>query len=233
MKTALVTGSSRGIGAEIAVALAKKGFFVVVHYLEKRREAERVLKAVREFSDGFAVKADLRKSKEVREMFEDIKLRTKSLDVVVNNASRFINKDISMLSEEEWLSIIETNLNGAFFVCKNALEIMRRQKSGKIINIGTATCEHPRANINHAPYLVSKTGILILTRTLASSEAENNIQINMVSPGVVENAVSFPEGFDVSRTTTKGDVVKAVISLLELPEAVTGVNIVVSNGWGL
>ena len=232
---ALVTGSSRGIGKELVIALSEKGYTPIVHYADRKKEAKDVLSKVKKHSpESMMICADIRKEGEVRAMIEQVYGKYGQLDVVINNASRFIHKDLVLVSPKEWRDIISTNLHGTFYVCRKAIGIMREQRHGKIINIGTATCEYPKAQSYNTPYVISKTGILALTRSLANAAAEYNIQVNMVSPGVAEHTVMFPEDFEMSRAVSAMDVVNAVLFLLEEnSRAISGANIVVSKAWGL
>ncbi|MBI2541442.1 SDR family oxidoreductase [Candidatus Woesearchaeota archaeon] len=235
-KVALVTGSSKRIGKEMAIALARNGACVAVHCNKSRKEAEAVRKKIESFGNpSMVVKADLRSLKETKAMFRAIIKKFKKIDILINNVGNFIFKDIDGYSPEEWHYLIDTTLNTTYHCCKCALPYMRGQKFGRIINIADSLADRIQASPKLTPYMIGKTGVLILTQTLAVTEARHNINVNAVSPGVMENSIVKPaDKVPKGRYGSYDDIVNAVLFLLdEKSDYITGANIKVNGGWRL
>ncbi len=182
---ALVTGSSRGIGRAIAVSLAGAGAHVMISYRSASGEAEAVVDEIHAKGvKSRAFKVDVSRSDESREMIESIVKDFQRLDILVNNAG--VTKDglLMRMSEEDWDSVVDTNLKGVFNVTKAAIRPMLGQRSGKIINITSVT--GIVGNPGQANYAASKAGIIGFTKTMAKELGGRNIQVNAVAPGFVE-----------------------------------------------
>jgi len=179
MPVALVTGASRGLGKEIALALAKKRYTVFVNYLSAGKEGSEFLKSIGR--DVRAVRADVGDPVQVRGMADLVEKEAGRLDVVINNAG--ITKDALLLrqSEEEWDSIIRTNLKGCFNIIKTMAPLMLKSGGGHIINISSRSGLKGKAG--QAAYSASKAALLGLTYTSAAELAAFNIRVNAVMPG--------------------------------------------------
>lgn len=235
-KIALVTGSAKRIGKAIAIALAKNGADVVLHYNKSKREAELVKKEIISFGRrSITVKADLRNTKEIEGMFRIIIQKFKKIDILINNVGNFIFKNIDEYSTQEWDYLIDTTLNTTYYCCKYALPHMRKQKFGRIINIADSLADRIQASPKLTPYIIGKTGVLILTQTLAVTEAKYNINVNAVSPGVMENSTVKPDDkIPKGRFATYEDIINAVLFLLDKKsDYIIGANIKVNGGWRL
>ena len=235
-KVALVTGSARRLGKEIAIALAKKGADVIVHYNGSKNEAEQTRKKIESFGrKSIAIRADLTNPTKVKDFFKTIIKKFGKIDILVNNVGNFIYKDMDDYSEEEWSYLIDTTLNTTFYCCKHALPYMRKQKFGKIINISDSLADKIQASVKLTPYMIGKTGVLILTQTLAVTEAKFNINVNSISPGCMENSIAKPkDDIPKGRYATYDDITNAVLFLLdEKSDYITGANIKVNGGWRL
>src|SRR3989338_7869469 len=124
-KTALVTGASKGIGASIAVELAKNGCIVLANYNSSEEKAKEVLSKIKEYSpESEIIKCNVASKEEIAKMFEEIKTKHKRIDILVNNAGIIMDRTLKKMSDEEWESVISTNLNSVFHCTKRALEIM-------------------------------------------------------------------------------------------------------------
>ncbi|AFK64161.1 short-chain dehydrogenase/reductase SDR [Advenella kashmirensis WT001] len=205
-KTALVTGSSRGLGFAFAQALAEHGADVILNgtRLDRLEQAAQLL-ADRGFrADTLAF--DVADEHAVVAAFDSLDRQNRQVDILINNAGIQLRKPLTELAVAEWHSVLDTNLTSAFLVGREAAKRMiARGKGGKIINIGSLTSECARATI--APYTVSKGGIKMLTRAMTAEWAAHNIQINAIGPGYMatdmnEALLSNPQfdGWVKSRT---------------------------------
>lgn len=179
MPVALVTGASRGLGKEIAIALLKKRYAVFVNYLSDGKDRSELLRSTG--GNASAVMADVGDPVQVRGMADLIEKEAGRLDVVINNAG--ITKDALLLrqSEEEWDSIIRTNLKGCFNIIKTMAPLMVKSGGGHIINISSRS--GLRGKAGQAAYSASKAALLGLTYTSAAELAAYNIRVNAVLPG--------------------------------------------------
>jgi len=235
-KIALVTGSSKRTGKAIAIALAKNGADVAVHYNKSKKEAESVKKEIEKLGKrSITIKADLSNPKEVEQMFKEIVKKFKKIDILVNNVGNFNSKNIDEYTTKEWNYLIDTTLNSTYYCCKFALPYMRKQRFGRIINIADSSADRIQAFPKATPYMIGKTGVMTLTKTLAVTEAKHNINVNAISPGVMENSVVKPDDeIPKKRFATYDDIINAVLFLLnKKSDYITGNNIKVSGGWRL
>jgi 3-oxoacyl-[acyl-carrier protein] reductase len=233
-KVALITGSSRGIGREIALRLSDVAGSVAVHYHTNKTAAEDVVRLIRQKGKAsVAFRADLTKEKQAAGLIRNVEGRFGRIDILVNCFGPFLEKSWERLTGLDWDLILRGNLHSAFFCLKAAVPGMRKRKWGRVINIGYSRAEQLGAFTNIMPYAAAKTGLLILTRTAAKAEAASGITVNMVSPGLIQGG-RLPSGgkFESSALGTPGDVAKAVLFLAsEDAQAVTGTNLIVSGTW--
>ncbi|MGE0315336.1 MAG: SDR family oxidoreductase [Lautropia sp.] len=183
-RTALVTGSSRGIGLAIARGLAESGATVLVN----SRSQAAVDEAVGQLTaDGLAARAavfDVADEASVIHAFEAFDREGLAVDIVVNNAGIQHRKPMLELALADWQRVIDTNLTAAFLVGREAARRMiARGRGGKIVNIGSLTSDSARATI--APYTVAKAGIKLLSKTMAAEWAKHDIQANTIGPGYI------------------------------------------------
>ena len=188
-KIALVTGASRGLGRGIAEVLAEKGAAVIVNYRTDAAHAESLCEEIRA-KGGTAVpfQADVGKREDTDALFDYIKTGFGRLDILVNNAGTTKAQDIFETSEADWDFILQTNLKSLFLMCKRAMEIMREQKSGRIINISSVS--GLMGNPGQANYAASKAGLIGLTKTLAKEYASRGVTCNAVAPGFIETEMT-------------------------------------------
>lgn len=233
-KIALVTGSSRGLGKEIALRLADNVSGVAVHY---RYQGQRALAVVREIKGkgrrSGCFRADLTKEKEAFELIEKVENYFGRLDILINNFGPLQVKPWPDLAAKDWDYIFRSNLESAFFCLKAALPAMEKRKWGRIINLGYSRAEQLTVFPTITPYAVAKTGLLILTRTVAASVASSGITVNMVSPGLIKGGV-FPveKKVPAGRLGEFEDVVEAILFLIsDKASYITGNNLIVAGGW--
>ncbi|MFC5447108.1 SDR family oxidoreductase [Paenibacillus aestuarii] len=212
-KTALVTGASRGIGAEIAAALASHGASIVVGFHSRKDAAERTVERIREAGgSAIAHQADVRSMDDVRGMVEETVNRYGALDIVVNNALSpysFNPAQRRTVWEHEWEHYqeqLDGSLRGAFHVCKAALPHMQKQGAGRMINVVTNLIDFPV--VPYHDYTTAKSALLGFTRNMAAELGRFNITVNALAPGLTQ-------GTDSSRET-KEDVRRDIVRLTPL-----------------
>ena len=183
MKTVLITGSSRGIGAATARRLAEN-YKIVINYKNSKDEALDLLDEIRKINPlAIAVKADVSKEDEVSYLFETIEKNFGPVDILINNAGRSYLGLIQDMGFEKWQDIINTNLNSVFLATKRAIGPMISQKSGVIINMSSIWGKEGAAL--EAAYSASKGAINSFTKALSKELAPSNIRVNAIAPGVV------------------------------------------------
>jgi 3-oxoacyl-[acyl-carrier protein] reductase len=186
MKTVLITGASRGIGRELALAFGKAGYAVGVNYQKEKAAAERVVQEIKTAGnkEAEAFACDVRDSLKVRQMVSDFLNRWKKLDVLINNAGINRDRTILKMNNGEWNEVIDTNLSGAFWCLREAARAMAEAKSGAILNI--ASIMAIRGGFGNANYAASKAGLIGLTKGAARELGRFKITVNALLPGFHE-----------------------------------------------
>lgn len=223
MKTAVVTGASRGIGAAISVAMAKSGYNVILGYKESKEKAENLAKVLIEGYGvaAIAVQADVSVSSQADALVEVAYKNFGRVDVLVNNAGIAQFRLFTEITDEEWSNMIGTNLTGVFNCSRAAAKYMINAKSGSIVNISSmwgqvgASCE--------VHYSASKAGVIGLTQALAKELAPSGIRVNCICPGVIktdmlsniddETIASLIEETPIGRLGTPKDIADSVAFL--------------------
>jgi gluconate 5-dehydrogenase len=180
-RTALVTGSSRGLGRAMAEGLAKAGARVIVNGSDAARVQATAAEMRAAGHDAEGAAFDVTDEAAILRSFEDFDRRGVAIDILVNNAGIQLRKPMVELSTAEWQRVIDTNLTSAFVIGREAGRRMVARGFGKIVNIGSLTSDLARATV--APYTVSKGGIKMLTRAMAAEWAEHGVQANAIGPG--------------------------------------------------
>lgn len=238
LKKALVTGSAVGIGRAIALYLASKGFDVAFHY---NKSAEAAKQASQEAAThgvkSIALQADITKPEQAKSLVETAAEQLGGLSVAVNNVGDYLGKKISQVSVEEWHQVLDSNLNSAFYVNQTAIPYLKAAGWGRILNFAFASAQNVIADDMHPVYRIAKTGIIVYTKSLALELIEDNITVNVISPGVAENSIGLEEMIPLlptKRPATLKEIGNAVDFLIG-PEAdyITGQILEVAGGWRL
>lgn len=179
-KRALVTGASKGIGRAIAEELARAGAYVVVGYRSGKDEAEEVASAI----GGGAVQADVSSPEEAARLVEE----AGDIDVLVNNAGLTRDGLLARMSDDDWRTVIDTNLSSVFYTCRAVTRPMMKKRGGSIVNISSVVGVH--GNWGQTNYAASKAGIIGFTKSLARELGSRNIRANVVAPGYVKTALT-------------------------------------------
>lgn len=183
-KVAIVTGGSKGIGKDIAICLAKEGAKVVIC---SRNEAE-LTATTKLINDNFGlavgIRTDVSNENDLDKLVDMTMNSFGRIDFLINNASvAGSSKPLENCTLEEWMEVMNINLNSVFLLSKKVIPIMKVQKFGRIINISSGAGIHPIQNIG--PYGVAKAGVIMMTRQFSSEVGKNNITVNCIAPGLV------------------------------------------------
>lgn len=244
-KRAVVTGGSRGIGQTVAIELAKAGADVASFHLADAENAAQTEAAIRAAGRRtIMVEGDVASGAQVRAFAQQVKDAWGGLDIWVNNAGRLLIRPFLEMTDEEWRSLIDCNLNGYYNGCRVALEIMVPQgRGGRIINISSVTARQPISSL--VAYVTAKGGVLGLTKALALEFAGSGILVNAVAPGAVETPLTthaytppvrraYEERIAVGRVATPADIAGAVVFLAsDAARYVCGHELLVDGGLSL
>ena len=232
---ALVTGAARRTGRSIALALARAGADIAVHYYRSEEEA---LQLVEEISRGGqraqAIGVDLNDADATAKAFAKVASELGGLDILVNNASGIIWKSLSQMSIAEWHQGVSETLHITYHACQAALPFLRQSGQGRIINLIDVDADAIVAVPKLTPYKIGKTGVLMLTRTLAVSEAPFGITVNGLSPGTLNNSERKPslDLIPAGRYGTPEEVARAAVFLAHPDSSyITGSNLKISGGY--
>jgi NAD(P)-dependent dehydrogenase (short-subunit alcohol dehydrogenase family) len=189
-KTSIVTGAGRGLGKEIALALANAGCDVVVVVASRtKNEIEKTANEIIKIGrSSIAIQTDVTKLSDVENLVEKTLSCFSKIDILVNNSGIVIVKPFLNVTEKEWEKVIDVNLNGTFLCCKIVGKHMVERKYGKIINVSSVDGFVGVPNV--VSYCASKAGVILLTKALALEWARYNINVNVVAPGYFESGMT-------------------------------------------
>lgn len=238
-KVVIITGASRGIGRDIAITLAKKGYIVIANYNKSEKKAIELQQNLEKENINIDIfKADVSKREEVKKLILFAINKYKKIDCVINNAGIDQVKMFLDITDVDWNNIITNNLNSVFYMCQEVLPYMIHEKKGVIINISSiwgvtgASCE--------SHYAVSKAGVDALTKSLAKEMGPSNIRINSIAPGFIDTEMNnnlndeekqeIKQEIPLQKIGKVEDVSRTVEWIIE-DEYITGQVISVNGGW--
>jgi 3-oxoacyl-[acyl-carrier protein] reductase len=233
-KSALVTGGSRGIGAAVARELARAGAQVVVGFNSGAEEANSLANEI----GGRALKGDVSSAEEAARLVEE----AGDLDILVNNAGLTRDGLLARMSDEDWRTVIETNLSSVFYTCRAVTRPMMKKRGGAIVNVSSIV--GLRGNWGQANYAASKAGIVGFTKSLARELGSRGVRANVVAPGYVQTRLTgvLPEeatqamlaNTPLGRLGEPEDVARAIRFLCsDEASFITGEVLLVDGGLGM
>lgn len=239
-KVAIVTGGTRGIGKAISLLFAEEGARVVANFSKDVNAAENLMKEAK--SKGLSIglfKADVTQFDQVKEMVEETFGQYGKIDILVNNVGLIRDNFLMLMSDDDWDSLIRTNLTSLFYCCKTVIRKMIPQRKGKIINISSIS--GILGTSGQTNYAATKGGVVSFTKSLARELGPFNIHVNAVAPGLIESEVVSKmakekveviiKSTSLGRLGTPEEVAKVVLFLAsEYSNYITGQTIIVDGG---
>jgi 3-oxoacyl-[acyl-carrier protein] reductase len=242
-RVVLITGASRGLGRSLAVALAREGARVAFCYRANRSAAQTTVRQIQACGvEVLAVQADVTRRDHAEKLVSTTLKQFERLDILINNVGEFGWKPVHESTLDEWEGILASNLLSVVYMCKQVIPVMRRQRWGRIINLGAVGAERAFGQAKISAYASAKAAVVAFTRSLAIEEARHGITVNVVNPSIldeknltVEEAQRIHDArFPAGRPPTAEDVTSAVkFFLSEEAGYVTGQALTVSGGWML
>lgn len=238
-KTAIITGAGRGIGREIALALAASGANIVLVDIDEKTLEETAKEISARGVKTLYLKADVSNFSETEKLADHVIEKFGAIDILVNNAGITRDNLIMRMKEEEWDKVLAINLKGTFNFTKAVSRYMLKQRSGKIVNI--ASIIGIGGNAGQANYAASKAGVIAFTKSTAKEFASRNINVNAIAPGFIQTAMTdalkddirkqMAERIPLGRLGAAVDVANAVLFLVsDASNYITGQTIVVDGG---
>jgi 3-oxoacyl-(acyl-carrier-protein) reductase len=239
-KVALVTGASRGIGRAISLEFARRGASVAVNYQSNKPSAEAVAEEIRALGvDCMLCQGDVSLTIEAHRMVDSVLAKWKRIDILVNNAGITRDKSLRKMTDDDWMQVINVNLNGTYYCTRAALPAMIEQKFGRIVNITSVIGQG--GGFGQANYAASKGGVTAFTKTLALEMAKFNITANCIAPGYTETdmVAEVPEKIiakicamiPLGRLAKPEEIAKLAAFLATDADYITGQEIAINGGF--
>ncbi|MEP7289335.1 MAG: glucose 1-dehydrogenase [Chloroflexota bacterium] len=243
-RVAMITGAGRGIGREIADTLAQAGANIVLAELDPA-SGEAAAQEIRTTGrDAIAVQTDVRKSESVNAAVQQAINHFGKIDILVANAGICINTPAETTTDDDWLSVIDINLNGVFRACRAVGNHMLARKSGAIVNIASMSGSIVNKPQPQAAYNASKAAVIHLTKSLAAEWADRNVRVNSVSPGYIGTEMTkrgmntadwgsvWTQMTPMGRVGTPREIALAVLYLAsDASSFATGTDLIVDGGY--
>ena len=218
-KVALVTGSSRGLGREIARGFAREGASVVINYNSSEKQAQELGKTLEENgTQCLVIKADVGNIAEVEAMFEEVMAHFRRVDILVNNAGLYHDSPVWKMDMDVWEDVLKTDLTSVFNCTKFATKFMRQQEFGRIINISSVIGQV--GSFGTSNYAAAKAGIFGFSKSVAREVARKNITINSLALGFIEIGMLLKLSAEIRETILKQIPMKRWGKPLEVVETI-------------
>ena len=234
-RTALVTGASRGLGAGIAVALARAGANVAVNFRESADAAAKVCSEISSLGrKSLMVQADVSVAAEVKQMVAEVETKLGPVDILINNAGISQPRKLDEITEQDWDEVLTVNLKSVFLVTQAVVGSMRTRKWGRIINLSSVAAQTGGAVGPH--YAASKAGLIGLTHSLAVWLIREGVTVNAIAPALIEtdmvmaNPHANPSLIPMGHFGAVDDVASVAV-MLAMNDYMTGQTISVNGGW--
>lgn len=242
---AWVVGGPKGLGVMVAKGLAQDGYRIVINYRRSVASAHKLANELEQIGgESLVMQGDVSRVEDVKRMCNEVLTRWGRLDALICAAGPFTFRRIPLIEcdDDTWREMIDGNLSGIFYLTRELIPVMRRQRYGRIITFGFPDVESPPAWPGYGPYAAAKTGLLALTRTIAAEEASYGITANMVVPGDIrdpykEAPIAMARGQHDPRTPMgrpgTGEDIARVVRFLVHPDSdmITGAVIPITGGF--
>jgi 3-oxoacyl-[acyl-carrier protein] reductase len=239
-KVAIVTGGTKGIGRAICLLFAEQGARIIANFSSDVDAAEALMREAKSKQLGIGLfKADMTQFDQVKEMVEETFAQYGKIDILVNNVGLVRDNFLMLMSDEDWDSLLRTNLNSLFYCCKSVIRKMIPQRRGKIINLSSIS--GILGTSGQVNYATTKGGVISFTKSLARELGPFNIHVNAVAPGLIESEVvskmpkekveAIIKSSSLGRMGKPAEVAQAVLFLAsENSDYITGQTIIVDGG---
>lgn len=236
-RTALITGAAKRTGRTIALQLAKAGADLLLHYHQSEEDARQTAAECAAFGvKAETVSADLNQPQQAAETIrQQAQQSGLAIDILINNVGNYPVGGPLELDVDQFTANLNCNLLAPYALIRELLPLLANSTTADIINLGYSGAEHVVANRHAMSYQISKTGLLIMTRTLAQELGPQGIRVNMVSPGQLDNSVDLPteltDHIPLGHAGSEQDIADTILFLLTSGRYVSGANIDVGGGY--
>jgi NAD(P)-dependent dehydrogenase (short-subunit alcohol dehydrogenase family) len=243
-RVAVVTGGGRGIGREIADTLAEAGAKIALAELDRESGEKAAVELRASGHEAIAVQTDVRQSESVNNAIDQVIQHFGKIDILVANAGICVNTPAESTTDDDWLNVININLNGVYWACRAVGRHMLERKSGVIVNIASMSGSIVNKPQPQAAYNASKAGVIHLTKSLAAEWADRNVRVNSVSPGYIGTEMTkrgmhtadwgavWLQMTPLARLGTPKEVAAAVLFLAsDAASYATGTDLIVDGGY--
>jgi 3-oxoacyl-[acyl-carrier protein] reductase len=233
MRYILVTGGAKNLGKNICLALAKNGYFLIIHYKDSKKEAQNLKDLVEK---KYKIKAhiifgDFSKKETLLEFCEKVKSKYKNIFGLINNVGNYKLGSFEETGIDDIYDLVQVNTISPLIIIKELINNF--SKKAKIINIGICGLENKLSNTTSSAYMMSKASLLMMTKSFAKSLLKKGILVNMISPGYLGNSIDMPniENLPMKRVCSFDEVSNVILFLLDDKNAyITGQNIEIAGG---